>query len=212
MYEPHPSLRLTELFRARPWQGADPMRCEFLFVGLDANYAPDIEQSEIFPALLDYHDDGVGFWQRRGVHHPFLLPGYRGDGRRYHRNFARLGFTAADAARVSFIELLHVPTVGRNRLDASDLSSEHLALLDQAIRQGEARHVFVSDGVLRLMRQSRVFDWLPKSAPVVEGLRRLWSRDGRSLYQHLHFSNYGKFESRMLDEARAVFALASTTT
>lgn len=40
MYVPHPSARLTELFRSRPFQGAAPEESEFLFVGLDANYAP----------------------------------------------------------------------------------------------------------------------------------------------------------------------------
>lgn len=64
----------------------------FLFVGLDANYSPDLEASPSFQSVLEYHEDGVAFWRRYGVHHPFLLPEYRGDGRRYHRTFAKIGF------------------------------------------------------------------------------------------------------------------------
>src|SRR5690349_12751256 len=110
MYNAHPSSTLTATFASRPFQGAAPDAATFLFVGLDANYSPTIEDSPIFAELLRYLADGVAFWRKYGVHHPFLLPQYRGDGRRYHQAFARIGFTPANAADVSFVELLHVPT------------------------------------------------------------------------------------------------------
>jgi hypothetical protein len=91
MYRPHPSAELNAKFAARPYQGVEPSAATFLFVGLDANYSLDLEQSPSFRRVLEYHEDGVAFWQRYGVHHPFLLPEYRGDGRRYHRTFARIG-------------------------------------------------------------------------------------------------------------------------
>ena len=83
MFTPHPSPILTDHFARKPWQGVEPADARFLFIGLDANYAGDIERSPIFPALLQYHEDGPGFWRGNGVHHPFLLPCYKGDGRRY---------------------------------------------------------------------------------------------------------------------------------
>jgi hypothetical protein len=208
MFTPHPSPALNTLFAERPWQGADPLAARLLFIGLDANYAADIETSPIFPALLDYHRDGAAFWRRHGVHHPFLLPQYRGDGLRYHRNFAKIGFTAEHAAQVCFIELLHVPTVGRNALSASDFDRGHLGLIDRAIRQGAARHVFVSDRVLRLMSASGGFAWLPNRHATEGALTTVWSDGERRLYKHLHFSNYGKFEARLRAEADAILALA----
>jgi hypothetical protein len=92
MYIPHPSFELNRRFRLRPYQGVEPSLATFLFVGLDANYSPDLEASPSFQSVLEYHEDGVAFWRRYGVHHPFLLPEYRGDGRRYHRTFAKIGF------------------------------------------------------------------------------------------------------------------------
>lgn len=79
VYYAHTSELLNREFTARPFQGATPESATFLFVGLDANYSPTIEQSPVFPRLLEYLKDGVAFWRRYGVHHPFLLPGYRGD-------------------------------------------------------------------------------------------------------------------------------------
>src|SRR5262245_44968198 len=124
MYLAHPSERLNRAFAARPFQGAEPEKAAFLFVGLDANYSANVEASPIFATLLEYLEDGVAFWRKSGVHHPFLLEEYRGDGRKYHKTFADIGFTPANAADVSFVELLHVPTVGRSKLVADDLNSE----------------------------------------------------------------------------------------
>lgn len=209
MYTPHPSATLQSLFRSRPFQGADPREAAFLFVGLDANYAPDIESSGAFPSILRYHEDGVGFWQKHGVHHPFLLPGYSGDGKRYHKNFAQIGFSAAHAANVSFIELLDVPTSGRSKLVADDLGERHLGVLRDLILNGPARHVFLSAGVSRLMRETSVFAWLPRNPTGQrDGLDVLWERQQKTVYSHLHFSNYGKFEARRKLEAMAIRRLA----
>ncbi|WP_369935363.1 hypothetical protein [Xanthomonas tesorieronis] len=204
MYQLHPSAALREHFGDRPYQGAAPWDAEFLFVGLDANYAPDIESSPVFAEVLRYHQDGADFWQRHGVHHPFLLPAYRGDGRRYHRSFARLGFLPQEAAQVSFVELLHVPTVGRSKLVAADLDSAHLRMIDAAMRNGRARHVFVSAGVARLMRATRLFAWLPAQPAAGAVLPLLFADSQRQIYQHLHLSNYGKFQAQLDREAGAV--------
>lgn len=156
-----------------------------------------------------YHQDGVSFWRRHGVHHPFLLPSYRGDGRRYHQNFARIGFTPEDAGRVSFIELLHVPTTGRSSLKARDLDGNHLAAVEPLILAGAHRHVFLSAGVARLMRRSGGFKWLPQHQPSGEVLPELHRHERTAVYLHLHFSNYGKFRERMEQEAQAIARLAN---
>ncbi len=207
---PQPSPALNTLFAERPSQSAEPLAARLLFIGLDANYAADIEAGPIFPALLDYHRDGAAFWRRHGVHHPFLLPQYRGDGLRYHHDFARIGFTAEHTAQVCLIELLHVPTVGRNALSGSDFDRGHLGLIDHAIRQGTARHAFVSDRVLQLMSASGAFAWLPNRRATEGALPTVWSDGECRLYKHLHFSNYGRFKARLRTEAIAILALAGT--
>ncbi len=206
MYQPHPSKKLTELFRAKPYQGAQPESAEFLFVGLDANYDPHIESSPAFPDVLEYHQNGVAFWRHHKVHHPFLLENYRGDGQRYHRNFAQTGFEPGDACRVSFVELLHIPTTGGSELTAGDLDSTHLNMLNKLIQLGDKRYVFLSDKVIRLMLDSRLFPGLPQ--PIANTvLPLLYNVRATTIYQHLHFSNYGKFQARMRLEAAAIARL-----
>jgi hypothetical protein len=208
MYLAHPDLSLRAAFERKPFQGADPRRATFLFVGLDANYADDAATSGAFKRILEYHEDGVTFWHRHGVHHPFLLPTYRGDGRRYHLNFARIGFSPAHADQVSFVELLHVPTVGRSKLEVEDLDVSHLSWLDAAIRGGQARHILVSASVERLMRSSGAFPWLGAApSPFPSVLPVVWTQGDRTIYRHLHFSNYGKFQRQMDLEARAIASL-----
>ncbi len=167
MYIAHPSASLTSLFARKPYQGANPREADFLFVGLDANYDAEIEHRDIFGKVREYHEDGVRFWRQYGVHHPFLLPQYRGDGQFYHRSFARIGFRPGQAHRVSFIELLHVPTVGRNKLVPADLSGSHLTKLNDVLLHGSAKHIFIPRGVARLMHATKAFDWLPKPDTIV---------------------------------------------
>lgn len=132
-YLAHPSPELNALFAHKPYQGATPERARFLFIGLDANYEAEIETKPIFSKIREYHNDGVAFWRKHGVHHPFLLPEYSGDGRHYHQSFSRIGFGPEHADLVSFVELFHVPTVGRNILVANDLDAAHLNMLNAAI-------------------------------------------------------------------------------
>ena len=207
MFQPHPSEALNKHFRHRPYQGVEPSKAEFLFVGLDANYSPELENTPLFHSVLEYHHDGVAFWRRHGVHHPFLLPDYRGDERRYHKTFARIGFTSKHADLVSFAELLHVPTLGRSKLVPQDLDSAHLETINSSILYGQAKHIFVSAGVMRIMEASKAFPWLPKK-PLGDGpLSLLYRTDSRSVYSHLHFSNYGKFQLQLEQEARAIATL-----
>lgn len=204
MYTIHPSTELNAKFHMRPFQGVEPRVATFLFIGLDANYCKHIETSPIFASLLEYHDDGVEFWRRHRVHHPFLLPGYSGDGQRYHRTFARIGFRPEHAPLVSFAEILHVPTVGCSKLSVADLNRSHLQLINDAILNGQSKHTFISAGVARLMHESGAFGWLPTSLPTGKVLPVIHQHAGGTVYLHLHFSNYGKFQVRLNAEADAI--------
>ena len=211
MYDPHPSVALNRAFAARPFQGAEPERATYLFVGLDANYSPLIEQNAVFGRVLDYLDDGVAFWRLHGVHHPFLLPEYRGDGRKYHKTFSAIGFRPEHADQVSFIEMMHVPTVGRSNLTIDDLDKDHLARLRDAIEHGDARHIFVPEGVARLMRDSFMFQWMPKVPSDTDGALKIWRRTGsKTIYWHYHFSVYGKFEQKKTDQLKAIGQLLNS--
>lgn len=207
VFQAHPSEHLSQLFARKPYQGVASEDARFLFVGLDANYAVDIEHRPIFADLLAYHEDGPGFWRRHGVHHPFLLPSYKGDGRRYHRTFAKVGFQPRHAELVSFIELLHWPTVGRSNLVPTDLDRTHLQRLSGAVFRGQARYVFLSAGVVRLMVATGMFPQLGQPRASDGPLRVLYNDNDRTVFLHLHFSNYGKFEARLQAEIKEIAAL-----
>ena len=211
MYELHPSARLRAAFAARPFQGAVPEEARYVFVGLDANYAADIERGPIFEAMLAYLAEGPAFWRRTGVHHPFLLPAYgSGDGARYHRNFASLGFGPQQADQVSFYELLHVPTVGRSRLAPGDLDRGHLERLSRLVIDGAARYVFMPDGVARLLRTSGAAGWLPKEPRRGSGALGVWHESrSATVICHYHLSVYGHQEATkraQIEEIRALIA------
>jgi hypothetical protein len=141
---------------------------------------------------------------KTGVHHPFLLPHYHGDGRRYHLNFSRIGFSCEYAEQVSFIELLHVPTTGRSKLTPADLDHGHLQYLDKIIREDDAKHIFVSAGVLKLLQTTAQFRWLKQVRRTPSVLPVIYQSAGKTIYLHLHFSNYGKFQEQMNQEALAI--------
>ena len=208
MYSRHPSAELNDIFSRKPYQGVTPDRAAFLFIGLDANYNAQIAAKPIFPKVIDYHNDGVAFWQKNSVHHPFLLSEYTGDGKHYHRNFARIGFCPQHANLVSFVELLHVPTVGRNKLEATDLDMSHLKMLNSAILDGKARYIFISNNVHRLMIAAGAFPWLSKNPKEHDGPLGILNRQSyKIVYKHLHFSNYGKFTQQMTQEAAFIYNL-----
>lgn len=205
MYLRHPSAKLNELFTARPFQGVAPNNAKFLFVGLDANYSENIESQKIFDKVIEYHQDSANFWRKYKVHHPFLLDEYKGDGRKYHKNFARIGFQDRDADLISFVELLNFPTVGRNKLSVTDLSESHLEQINNWIINAPTKYIFISSGVANLMRKSGKFSWLPIGSKERYGnLGILWQNNDKIVFSHLHFSNYGKFEEQMRLEAETI--------
>ena len=54
MYNHHPSPRLNELFAKRPYQGVDPIHAKYVFIGLDANYAEDVDQIKTAAEIYEW--------------------------------------------------------------------------------------------------------------------------------------------------------------
>jgi hypothetical protein len=210
-YNLHPSERLRECFRAKPWQGAPPLNALFLFVGLDANYDPDIEKT--LPEVFDYLEDGVAFWKRngKGVHHPFRLPHYHGNGKKYHDRFAQIGFSPESASWVSFVELLHLPTIGRSSLIPSDLNSQHLRSLAGVLEEGSAKYIFLPDSVARLMRSTKYFPWLRRTPLRTDGDLPVWyEQNGQTVYGVYHFSCWGKQLTLLNKQIAQIGAIVSS--
>lgn len=209
MYNIHPSTQLNHIYCNKPFQGALPHDALFLFIGLDANYDAQIATKPIFSKIMEYHNDGILFWDKYGVHHPFLLSEYSGCGQFYHKSFSRIGFGPQHAKLVSFVELLHVPTVGRNpEICASDLDISHLKMLNSAILEGQAKYIFVSNSVSKLMVATGVFPWLvTKPGRTDDPIEILYQRGEKTVYKHLHFSVYGKFQEQKIKEAAFIRSL-----
>jgi hypothetical protein len=177
-------------------------------VGLDANYSELIDKEAIFGQVLEYLDDGVAFWTKAGVHHPFLLPGYKGAGEYYHLTFAQIRFRPEDASKVSFIELVDVPTFDQSELTTDDLNASHLQRINDAIQGGTAKYVFVPDRVGKLMKSSGLFSWMPSAPRSDGGALKIWSRDdARTVYWHYHLSVWGKSLQEKRDQLAAIRAL-----
>jgi len=140
-YDVHPSSELVRLFVAKPFQGQDPSKAKILIIGNDANYSPEISGHVFFSRILDYHSDGILFWQKQKKHHPFMLAEYPFDkkrgGVRYHLNFSKMGFTSEYAECFSFTELLNIPTMGNTGDDKERffelLDRDHLIGLENLI-------------------------------------------------------------------------------
>ncbi len=205
MYFCHPSKQLQQAFALKPYQGIAPELAQYLFVGLDANYDKNIEFQSVFVQILEYLKDGVTFWRKNNVHHPFLLSHYKGDGQFFHKSFARIGFGTEHAEKVSFVELLHVPTYGRSSLVLDDLDHAHLDRINHAIMFGAARHIFIPSGVARLMRLTGLFSWMPRNPlGTRDGLDVWYKSESKVVYSHYHFSVFGKFEQRKQAQLRAM--------
>jgi len=160
-YGVHPSPELNEIFRRRPFQGQDPEQSRVLILGNDANYSADISAHDFFRRIVEYHADGIRFWRKRGTHHPFLLPEYPFDKRiggvRYHSNFAKMEFSPRDAPHFSFVELLHVPTIGNTGSDQDLffrlLDRKHLQWLEHLIFSPKPKFVLVNQTLVRMIER-----------------------------------------------------------
>jgi Prolyl oligopeptidase family len=69
----------------------------------------------------------------------------------------------------------------------------------------DARHIFVSPDVAKLMRDSSFFPWIPKVPSDTGGPLKIWRKtESKTIYWHYHFSVYGKFEQKKRDQLKAI--------
>jgi hypothetical protein len=195
-YDKHPSPHLVRAFKG--YQGQEPTAARYIFVGLDANFSPTIEQSPIFPEILQYLSDGVEYWNEKKWHHPFLSPLYNKEsGYRYHHEFSKIGLNAEYAEKVSFVEVLNCPTCGKtddNRFMAL-IDGNYLKSLDSVMNSSaRKKSVFIARGayskLFHIGRQFGCFTWLPE--PRKFDLNQLYTLDiSDTLQVHVitHFSS-----------------------
>ncbi len=199
-FQKHISPELVSLFNRKPFQGQYPEKSKVVFLSSDANYSPEISNHYFFKTILEYQSDGVLFWEKYNVHHPFLLPHYpfnkNKDGVPFHRNFKKIGLTAKYASHVTFLELLDIPTIGNKsknyELFYSLVSKTHLQYIDKLITCGGQKLFFVSSGVLqnmvKLKKVYQVFEWLE---PKKNSKKQLSMVIGENKIQEIyHFSSW----------------------
>jgi len=156
-YGIHPSSELRELFLSKPYQGATPKNAKLIVVGNDANYSSEISDHPFFELILQYHADGVAFWKKHLIHHPFLHSRYPFNknigGVTYHRNFSKLGLDSSFADKTSFVELLNVPTIGNTgqnkNLFFEMMDIDHLNWLEESLLGGKKKFVLVNQTLSR---------------------------------------------------------------
>ena len=156
-YGLHPSSELRQLFEEQkfPHQGQDPQNAKVIVVGLDANYSPEISAvPKFFKHIIEYHADGVLFWEKHQVHHPFLLSDYplnkTTGGVPYHRRFGWMNLGPEYARHISFIELLDVPTTGRTEWSRfwEIFNIDHARRIDELVTSGVPRLVLLSKSLV----------------------------------------------------------------
>jgi hypothetical protein len=197
-FQQHPSVLLNNLYKEKNHQGADPKTATILFVGRDPNWAIDVENMSMFHFVSDYLNDGVHFWKTHNIHHPFLLPSYKGDGKRYHTIFSKLKLDSKHSNQISFIELIGFPTTGMAKKDnksfqgflISDLNLDHLIHLDNLINDLN-KAFFVAWGLID------DFQFIYKKTGLFQKFANLDKRDMdindlnefENVFLHKHFSD-----------------------
>jgi hypothetical protein len=214
-FDKHPSLKLMEAFKG--YQGQEPGAAQYLFMGLDANFSENIEKEPIFPEVLEYLSDGVRYWKEKRRHHPFLSPIYgKGSGYRYHYQFSKIGLTPDFADKISFVEVLSCPTIGKTVEERflKLLDVEYLKRLDSLIGStANTKEIFIARGayahLFEIGKSFGCFSWLPE--PQRFELNKLYSmniRDNLRVHVVTHFSDsisnahLNAIRSSIMEEAR----------
>ena len=200
-YDVHPSSDLVRLFAAKPFQGQDPSKAKILIIGNDANYSQAISGNVFFRRILEYHSDGILFWQKHKKHHPFMLAEYPFDKRRagvrYHLNFSKLGFPSEYAEYFSFAELLNIPTMGNTGDDKERffelLDRNHLNWIENLILGGKKKFVLVNQTLVNSLKQIQnrlgVFGRLGRILDAKETPSVILENDNVVLYNGYSFSH-----------------------
>ena len=201
-YSKHPSKALSDLFKNRSFQGQDPNEAKIIFLGLDANFASNVEETGFFSFIKEYLNDGVNFWGKYHVHHPFLLPNFpKGDGVTYHKRFSKLNLNHYRAKDISFVELLDIPTIGKTNYKQLKqlLNIDYLKKLDKILLNNSHQKIlFLSKSVYNQLSKVKndfdVFKWLLKSKEQevkkikLNELKMIYNDDYLKVYIHTHFS------------------------
>lgn len=201
VYQKHQSVELNALFNAKPFQGQNPEVAKVIILGNDANYSVKISNSDFFKFIIEYHVNGVKFWNKYGVHHPFLLDEYplrkTSGGVPYHRNFSKLGFTPDDADLFSFVELIDVPTTGMTstNMDAfwSLINTEHIKWLESIMLSDSPKIFFmprnVYSNLLELKKKTSLLSWFPEVELKALGLQTIYSNNQTEIVVSYSFSS-----------------------
>lgn len=196
-FKKHPSKSLNELYRLKNFQGANPASAKVLFVGKDPNWDVDIDSSPIFNLVQDYLHDGIEFWKKHGIHHPFLHPKYDGEGKKYHKAVSRLNFKSNYADKISFVEIIGFPTTGMsstnnklfNEFLLSAENKNHLRELDYLLNDS-TKLIFLFWGLINHLRFINKNTGLFKKFANID--KSLLKRTGLNkidhFYIHKHFS------------------------
>lgn len=126
----HPSEKLQSIYEKHPYQIQCPEQAKIIFLSLDANFDINIERnSSYFDETLRYLSDGVKYWENEKIHTPMRKYYYKGNGKRYHEQFAKLGLTSNIAKDICFLELLNICTYGSSTTPEG--KKEYLELLQR---------------------------------------------------------------------------------
>ncbi|AXY57694.1 hypothetical protein CDG60_14655 [Acinetobacter chinensis] len=197
VFNKHPSEQLEKLFNSKPYQGQQPEKAKIIFLSSDANYSEEISTHHFFNRIIEYHEDGIKFWQKYQVHHPFLLDEYpfkkNQGGVPFHKRFKSVGLTSEYAKEVCFLELLDIPTIGSmskdKKLFLNLINPDHLKKIDKVFQSDAGQLIFVSKNVIQFMhllkKKYKVFDWLEPNISKVGDSVKIKSNQLLVIY---HFS------------------------
>jgi len=159
----HPSEKLQQAFSKKPFQIQEPEKAKIIFLGLDANWDKYIEKKQplFFNETLEYLKDGIKYWKANCIHTPMLKETYKGDGKRYHTQFRKLGFSCREAEYICFLELLSICTYGSStknekkfmEMVMSPENKEHLERIRKIFKLENI--ICISKGVERIIKENR---------------------------------------------------------
>lgn len=179
----HPNQELQNLFLEKPYQGQYYEEADFIFLGQDANFGYNIHNEVIFEELKEYLRDGVLYWKKYKKHHPFISNNYSDAGDTYHGRFTKLNLDSSYADRISFLEIINVPTFNitppnykdkvlknelnkklqkQNKQTRSELiDKEHIKKIESLIFENKAnkqKTIFIyNECILLLQKHSSIF-------------------------------------------------------
>ncbi|MGZ9675924.1 hypothetical protein [Flavobacterium sp. GNP001] len=198
VFQKHPSKLLNKLYVKKNHQGAHPKDAKIFFIGRDPNWAINVENMAMFKYIQEYLNDGISFWNKYEIHHPFLLPDYKGDGKRYHTIFSKLKINRAASSEISFLELIGFPTTGMaksntkvfNNYLLSEENKNHLIELDFFLSDS-TKTIFVAWGLVEDFKMIHAKTGLFKKFAEIDKSKMLITDLNQfgNIFVHRHFSD-----------------------